>query len=109
MFVHVTYFQVSTGQIGRLRDRVSAGYLASVRKQSGFVRGYFLEKVDDPETAQLIMVWQNQASLEAFRSSELMEAINKMLYANLPGLRMQSESYVARLRPEEHEVARASV
>jgi heme-degrading monooxygenase HmoA len=108
MFVHVTSFHVSTGQIGRLRDRIAAGYLSLVRKQPGFVRGYFLEKVDDPETAQLIMVWESQATLESFRSSELMDAINKMLYANLPGLRMQGESYIARLRPEEDEVARSS-
>ena len=108
MFVHITSFRVSTGQVPRLRERIAAGYLPIARKQPGFERDYFLEKVDDAERAQLVLVWESQSALENFRNSDVMDAINKMLHANLPGLRMQSDSYIVRLRPGENEAAQSS-
>jgi heme-degrading monooxygenase HmoA len=105
MFVHVTTFYAPVGQMANLREMIAVAYLPLVRSQPGFVRDYLLEKVDDPDRAQLIAVWENQTALEDFRNSQTMNDLDAKLREGLPGLRLQSESYIVRLRPGEQGTA----
>ena len=94
MFAQITSFRTAMGGMDSLRDLVRLTYLPLVRVQPGYLRDYFLEQVDDPDHAQLVVVWDMQAHYEKFRSSE--ESINVDQALRRLTLRIQSEGYVAR-------------
>jgi len=100
MFVHMTSIRVALGEIARLRTITTETVLPLVYQQPGIVRAYLVEQVDDAEHAQLILVWENQAMHERFRSSKPGEQLFQMLNKR-PGWHTQSQSYVARMKPED--------
>ncbi len=100
MFVHMTSIRVALGEIARLRTIVAETVLPLVYQQPGIVRAYLVEQVDDAEHAQLILVWESQAMHERFRNSTAAEQLFKMLNMR-PGWHTQSQSYIARLKPED--------
>jgi heme-degrading monooxygenase HmoA len=99
MFVHVTSFHTPEGEMTRLRELIAAEYLPRASHQAGFIREYMLEKIDDPNRAQLFIVWESQAALEDFRNSQAMRELDELLRASFPRMRLQSESYIVRLHP----------
>jgi heme-degrading monooxygenase HmoA len=101
MFVHVTLFQTPEGEMTQLRELIATTYLPLARQQPGFIREYLLEKIDDPDRAQLIVVWESQAALENFRNSQAMRDLDELLRESLPRMRVQSESYIVRMRPDD--------
>ncbi len=100
MFVHMTSIHVALGEIARLRQIMSESFLPLVYQQPGIIRAYLVEQVDDAEHAQLILVWESQAVHERFRNSKAAEQQFRLL-SSRPGWRTQSQSYVARLKPED--------
>ena len=93
MFVQVITIRVPMGTMKSFRSLIDAGYLAVACGQPGFVRGYLLEQVDDPDQAQLVQVWAIQPALENFRKSGTMDQLFQDLHRALPGLSVQSQSY----------------
>jgi quinol monooxygenase YgiN len=64
------------------------------------VAGYLLEQVDDPESAILIVQWENHESVENFNRTGSLEASVQTLAARMPGVRVQREGFVMRVRVE---------
>ncbi len=64
MFIHITSIRVPEEKIISLRAMMATSCLPFARKQPGYMRGYFIEQVDDSEHAQLILVWESQAAFE---------------------------------------------
>ena len=100
MFVHMTSIHVALGEIVKLRQIMSETFLPLVYKQPGMVRAYLVEQVDDADHAQLILVWESQALHERFRNSKAGEQLFQQL-SSRPGWRIQCQSYVVRLKPED--------
>ncbi len=63
-----------------------------------------MEQVDDLDRAELIILWENQAAVEHFNSTGMLEATIHGLAAQLPGVQVQRESYTLTIstdtRPE---------
>ncbi len=77
-----------------MREIVQRSYLPKVRTRPGFVSAFFLEQVDDPDRAELIVLWEDQAALERFNSTGMLEASVHGLGARLPGVQIQREGYL---------------
>jgi heme-degrading monooxygenase HmoA len=103
MYVNLTAIRVPLGHMPTLRRVIESEYLALARQQSGFVRSYLLEQIDDETHAQLVQVWQRQSDLEAFRKTGAAEQVNQVLHQQIPQLQMQSQGYIVRLQPEDAE------
>ena len=95
MFAHITSISTPLEGMDTLRQMIRLTYLPLVRTQPGFVRDYFLEQVDDPDHAQLIMVWESHAAFEQFRGSEAAQAIDEELHRL--SLRVESAGFLARM------------
>ena len=98
MFVHITSIHVSMGELTRLREVMRRTYLPAARQQPGFLRDYLLEQVDDPDHAELILVWENQSAFERFRGLESTDRFTREL-RSVRGWRVDSQSYVIRVDP----------
>lgn len=95
MFAQITSISTPLSGMDTVRQMIRLTYLPLVRTQSGFLRDYFLEQVDDPDHAQLIMVWESQAAFERFRSTEAAAGADDTL--RQLSLRVESAGYVARM------------
>lgn len=100
MYVQLITIKVPLGTMPTCRQLLESEYLRLARHQSGYVRHYLLEQVDDPDYAQLVMVWENQAALEDFHQTGGVDMAQRTLHEALPGLRWQSQSYIVRSQPE---------
>ena len=105
MYAQVTFLQVPLNQMPLLRDLIETRYLPIVRQRAGFKAGYLLEQIDDPETAQLVLFWDEQASVESFNRTGMLQASLHALTAEMPDLFVQRQGYAVRLAvralPEE--------
>lgn len=97
MYAQVTYLQVPTDQMSRLREVIDTRYLPIVSQRPGFKAGYLLEQIDDPETAQLVLFWDEHASVESFNRTGMLQASLHALSADLPGLIVHRQGYAVRL------------
>jgi heme-degrading monooxygenase HmoA len=100
MYTQVTTLQVPLNKMADVRQVIENKYLPVVRKRPGFVAAYLLEQVDDPNSAQLILFWDSQVSIENFHRTGLLEASVQSIAADIPGVRLHRESYIVRL--EQH-------
>ncbi|MCA0458985.1 MAG: hypothetical protein LCI00_33860 [Chloroflexi bacterium] len=97
MYAQVTSLQVPINQMPLLRDLLETRYLPIVRQRPGFKAGYFLEQCDDPDSAQLILFWDDHASVEAFNRTGMLQASLHALTAELPHLIVHREGYAVRV------------
>ena len=54
-------------------------------------------KLTTPDRAELIVLWEDQAALERFNSTGMLEASVQGLAARLPGVQIQREGYLVSL------------
>ncbi len=97
MYAQVTLLQVPIDQMPVLRDLLETRYLPIVRQRPGFKAGYFLEQCDDPETGQLVLFWDDQAAVESFNRTGMLQASLHALTAEMPDLIVQRQGYTVRL------------
>ena len=97
MYAQVTFLQVPLNQMPLLRDLIETRYLPVVMQLTGFKAGYLLEQIDDPETAQLVLFWDNHASVESFNRTGLLQASLHALTAEMPDLIVHRQGYAVRL------------
>ncbi|MBI1280820.1 MAG: hypothetical protein GC179_22035 [Anaerolineaceae bacterium] len=93
MYAQVTFLQVPIDQMPLLNDLIESRYLPIVRQRPGFKAGYLLAQVDDPETAQLVLFWDNQASVESFNRTGMLQASLHALTAEMPDLYLRRQGY----------------
>jgi hypothetical protein len=94
MYAQASTIRVPIGTMAQMRHVIEQEYLPRVRSRPGFVSAQFLEQVDDPESALLIICWDKQASVESFNRTNLLEASVQALAARLPGVRVQREAFL---------------
>jgi quinol monooxygenase YgiN len=101
MYAQVTYLQVPMNYMSRLRRLIETDYLPVVSMRPGFKAGYLLEQEDDPDTAQLVLLWEDQASVERFNRTGMLQASIQALAAEMPDLRVRRQGYVVRVTSAE--------
>lgn len=97
MFVQVITLKAPQDHNKELRQLVADEYLPAIRNRPGFVSANLLEQVDDPDTAQLIVYWDSQRSVENTHRTGVLTGTTQSIAARLPGLRVQRQSYIARV------------
>lgn len=98
MYAQITTLKSPMGKMAQLRRLIDEVYLPDVQKREGFISAHFLEQIDDPDTAQLIMYWETQADLERSRQTSMLRQTLEGLAAELPGLRIQKQGYSVELQ-----------
>lgn len=93
MYAQSTIVRVPMGTMGRMREIIRSEYLPKIQIRPGFVSAFFMEQVDDPDRAELVVVWENQAAVERFNSTGLLEATIHGLASHLPGVQVQRQGY----------------
>ncbi len=97
MYAQKAVLQAPLGKIGELRRLVAENYLPVVRKRPGFIAAFLLEQIDDPDRAELVLLWSSQAAVEHAQNTGLLQLSVQSLSADLPGLKIQRQGYIIRL------------
>lgn len=100
MYAQVTHIQVPIDGMPQMRMLIEHDYLPTIRRRPGFVAGYLLEQVDDPEVAILVVQWENHEAVENFNRTGSLEASVQALAARMPGVRVHREGFIMRVRVE---------
>jgi heme-degrading monooxygenase HmoA len=93
MYIQTTTIRVPLGHMEQMRAIIAREYLPKIRIRSGFVTAMLMEQVDDPDRAELLILWDSQESVENFNSTGLLEATIHGLAAYLPGVQIQRQGY----------------
>ncbi|MEP7291819.1 MAG: antibiotic biosynthesis monooxygenase, partial [Chloroflexota bacterium] len=93
MYAQSTVIRVPLGKMERMREIIRRDYLPKIEGRAGFVTAFLLEQVDDPDRAELLVLWESQAAVEHFNSTGLLEATVHGLAAYLPDVQVQRQSY----------------
>lgn len=93
MYAQATTIRVPLGNMNRMREIIKRDYLPKLRVRPGFVSAFLMEQVDDPDRAELVILWDNQAAVERFNSTGLLEATVHGLATYLPGVQIQRQGY----------------
>ncbi len=93
MYAQSTHIRVPLGHMARLRGIIQRDYLPKIQARPGFVTAMLLEQVDDPDRAELVILWENQAAVENFNSTGMLEATIHGLAAYLPDVQVQRQGY----------------
>ena len=93
MYAQSTTIRVPLGHMDRMRQIIKHDYLPKVQCRPGFVSAFLMEQVDDPDRAELVILWDDQASVEQFSSTGTLEATIHGLAAYLPGAQVQRQGY----------------
>ncbi len=97
MYAQKTTIRVPIGGIGQLREIIAQRYLPVVRTRTGFMAAYLLEQADDQQFCELIQFWDNQAAIENFHRTGMLQASIQSIAADLPGVRIERQGYVIRV------------
>lgn len=97
MYAQVTFINVPMNQMPRLRDILETRYLPIVRQRPGFKAGYLLEQIDDADTAQLVLFWENHAAVENFNRTGSLLASLEGLMVEMPDIQVRRQGYVVQL------------
>ena len=97
MYAQITGIRVPMNQMSQLRQVIESKYLPVVRGRPGFLAGYLLEQVDDPNSAQLVLFWDSHGAVENFNRTGVLEASIYGLAADIPGLEIQRQGYTVPL------------
>jgi len=98
MYAQVTKVQVPLGMRERFRGLLMQTYLPQLRKRDGFLGMMLLEETDDEDAAQIIVLWENQASVEAFARTGSLEAGISAIGAIVPGTKVVRSSFLVTAR-----------
>lgn len=109
MYAQVSYLQVPMNYMSKLRRLIETDYLPVVSMRPGFKAGYLLEQEDDPDTAQLVLLWDDQASVERFNRTGMLQATIQALACEMPGLKVRRQGYVVRVTTAAPELVFAGV
>lgn len=93
MYAQASTLHAPMNMMPQLRSAIEQDYLPRVREREGFISAHLLEQIDDTDTGLLIIYWRDQASVEAFAGTGLLEASVQALAARVPGVRIQREGY----------------
>lgn len=102
MYAQSTSIRVPLGCMNRMRELIKQDYLPIIRTRPGFVSAIFMEQLDDPDRAQLVVVWESQAAVEMFNNSGLLEASVTGLAGCLPGTQVQRQGYTLTVNISEN-------
>ena len=94
MYAQTTLIRTPLGAMVKMREIVRRDYLPKIRVRPGFVSAFLMEQVDDPDRAELIILWENQAAVEHFNSTGMLEATIHGLASRLPGVQIQRQGSV---------------
>ncbi|MCB9456258.1 MAG: hypothetical protein H6671_09770 [Anaerolineaceae bacterium] len=108
MYAQVTQIQVPFNKMGELRRVIENEYFPVVRQRPGFMAGYLLEQVDDQDCAQLTIFWDDQAAVESFHRTGLLEASVQALAAYVPGIHLRRQGYLVRVAMRGQPAAEAA-
>lgn len=97
MYAQKTVIHAPMGRVAELRQILAQRYLPVVRTRPGFMAAYLLEQVDDPDSCELVQFWDNQASLETFQRTGMLQASIQGIAAEMPEIRIQRQGYVIRV------------
>lgn len=97
MYAQKAVLQAPLGKIGELRRLISEKYLPVVRQRPGFIAAFLMEQIDDPDQAELVLLWSSQAAVEDVQNTGLLQASIQMISADLPGLKIQRQGYMIHL------------
>jgi quinol monooxygenase YgiN len=97
MYAQKTLIHAPLGKAAELRQVIAQKYLPIVRARPGFMAAYLLEQVDDPDLCELVQFWDNQAAIENFHRTGMLQASIQSIAAELPGVRLQRQGYVIRV------------
>ncbi len=97
MYAQKAVLQAPLGKIGELRRLIGEQYLPVVRQRPGFIAAFLLEQIDDPDQAELVLLWNNQAAVEHAQTTGLLQASIETISAGLPGLKIQRQGYIIHL------------
>jgi quinol monooxygenase YgiN len=97
MYAQVTSIEVPLDHMDAFRELVRQHYLPVLRSRVGFRAGYLLEQADDPDRAQIILFWSDQAAAEAFSRTGALEASVNALAAAMPGVIVHRLGYVVQV------------
>lgn len=97
MYAQTILVRVPMGKMADFRRLVESEYLPALRNRPGFLAAYLMEKVDDPDSAELVQFWDNQAAVENFHKTGMLEGSVQSIASKLPGLGLQRQGYVVRL------------
>lgn len=101
MFAQATAIRVPVGAMAQMRRLIEQEYLPQIRQRDGFVSARFLEQVDDPEAALLIVIWDSQRAVEAFHRTGALQATVNALSLQMPGVHVQRNSYAVTIAVED--------
>src|SRR5262249_5277778 len=93
----ITQIRVPINHMSALREVIETKYLSVVRARPGFRAGYLLEQADDPDSAQLLLFWDDHASVENFNRTGMLQASINALAADIPGIQVQREGFVVKV------------
>jgi quinol monooxygenase YgiN len=97
MYAQKTVIRAPMGKSGELRQIISQKYLPVVRARPGFMAAYMLEQIDDPDTCELLLFWDNQAAVENFNRTGMLQASLQSVAAEMPGVRFEREGFMVRV------------
>lgn len=100
MFAQATTIRVPVGAMAQMRRLLDQDYLPQLRQRDGFVSAQFLEQVDDPEAALLVVIWDSQRAVEAFHRTGSLQATVNALSLQMPGVHVQRTSYSVTIAAE---------
>ena len=93
MYAQATVIRVPLGHMMRMRELIRRDYLPKLQARPGFVSAFLLEQVDDPDRAELLVLWESQDAVEQFNSTGQLEATVHGIAAYLPDAQVQRQSY----------------
>lgn len=102
MYAQRTQIRVPHACMPRLRAMIDSEYLPVVSRRPGFVAAYLLEKVDDEEAAEMILLWDSHSAAESFTRTGSLAASLQALAMSIPGLKIQREGYIVRVMSGAH-------
>ncbi len=97
MYAQKTVIRVPLGKATELREIIAQKYLPVVRARPGFMAAYLLEQVDDVDACELLQFWDNQAALENFQRTGMLQASIQSIAAEMPGVRLERQGYIIRV------------
>ncbi|MBZ0277582.1 MAG: antibiotic biosynthesis monooxygenase [Anaerolineae bacterium] len=107
MYAQITDIRVPYSKISELRQVIEGQYLPVVQQRPGFLAAYLLEQVDDRDSAQLTIFWDDQAAVENFHRTGLLEASVQSLAAYVPGVQIHRQGYIVRVAVRGQRIAEA--
>jgi len=94
MYAQVSRIKVGLDKMPSFRAFVNQTYIPELRSRAGFKGALLLEQIDDRDSAELIVLWENQQAVEALTATgTLSSSIQALTHAVASG-QLKRDSYV---------------